>query len=469
MAMNEMSKLPEVTVQTLDDEVAVTYGTEAFLSPDYARLEQERLWPRVWQMAGRVEDIPNVGDFFTYDICDDSIIILRVKPGDGADALRAYYNVCAHRGRQLIDVPADQNGVRGNARNFICAFHGWTYDLEGRNVYILDQDDWHGALNPDCTSLTPVRLDLWQGYIYIDQREQAAESLEEFLGEAGRILAHYQIDKMRYKWRQWCVYPANWKTSIEAFMEPYHTTATHHQLTAYAEFYAYSKQYGLHSVSGFDQRKSAETTTEGGGVARAGKGDDPRVSTYELARENYTTINYAASTDTLINAAARLKDELPEGTPVGEVMAHWMARAKADDAARGVTWPEIPPEVVAKSGLAWTLFPNTNVLHGVTFVLAYRSRPHPTDVDQCIFEAYALERFPEGHEPKTEWVLAEPTEEKWGLVLSQDFANMKWVHKGMKNRGFKRALPNPHQEQKIINAHRNLAKFIGRGAPTILK
>ncbi len=453
-----------ITPQNLDDQIAVTYGTEAFLSQDYAEAEKEKLWPLVWQMAGRVEDIPNVGDFFTYDIADDSIIIVRTA----ADAIKAFYNVCAHRGRQLIDTPADHNGVRGNRRSFVCGFHGWTYDLDGKNTYILDEDDWHGALNTDCTSLTPVRVDTWGGFIYVDMRE-AGESLAEFLGRAGEILSHFQFEKMRYKWRQWCVYPANWKTSIEAFMEPYHTTSTHHQLTAFAEFYAYSKQYGLHSVSGFDQRKSAESTTQGGSVSRAGKGADPRVSTYELAYENYTTINYSASTDTLIAAASRLKDELPEGSSVSEVMAHWMKSAKADDAARGVTWPEIPPEIMAEAGLAWTLFPNQNILQGVTFALAYRARPHPTDVDQCIFEAYALERFPEGEEPQTEWVLAEPTEEKWGKVLAQDFANMKWVHKGMKSRGFKGALPNPHQEQKIINAHRNLANYMGRAAPRILK
>ena len=62
-------------------------------------------------------------------------------------------------------------------------------------------------------------------------------------------------------------------------MEPYHTTKTHHQLTAFAEFYAYSKAYGLHSVSGFDQRKSNEATAQGGSVSRAGKGSDPRIST----------------------------------------------------------------------------------------------------------------------------------------------------------------------------------------------
>ncbi len=451
-----------VTAEDLAAERAVTYGTEAFLSAEYAAAEKELLWPKVWQMAGRLEVIPEVGDFFTYDICDESIIIVRTAP----ETIKAFYNVCAHRGRQLVDSPASSNGVRGKARNFICAFHGWTYNLDGENTYILDQDDWHGSLNPECTSLSPVRVDSWGGFVYIDMRAEG-ESLEEFLGDAGRVLKHFEFEKMRYKWRQWVVYPANWKTSIEAFMEPYHTTTTHNQLTAFAEFYAYSKAYGRHSVSGFDQRKSAEATTQGGSVSRAGKGDDPRVSTYELAYENYTTINYSASTDTLIAAAARLKDELPEGTPVGEVMAHWMASAKADDAARGVVWPEIPPEVMAEAGLAWTLFPNQNILQGVTFALAYRARPYGNDPDMCIFEAYALERYPEGQAPKTEWVHAEPTAENWGKVLAQDFGNMKYVHKGMKSRGFRGALPNPHQEQKIINAHRNLAEFMGRGAPTV--
>ncbi|HYD07960.1 MAG TPA: SRPBCC family protein, partial [Reyranella sp.] len=315
---------------------------------------------------------------------------------------------------------------------------------------------------------TPLRCDTWGGFVYVDMRADG-ESLEEFLGDAGRILAHFELDKMRYKWRQWCIYPANWKTSIEAFMEPYHTTTTHHQLTAYAEFYAYSKAYGRHSVSGFDQRQAKEVTDQGGSVSRAGKGDDPRVSTYELARENYTTINYSASTDTLIAAAARLRDELPETATVGEVMAHWMASAKADDAARGVIWPEIPPAVMAEAGLAWTLFPNQNILQGVTFALGYRARPYGDDPDMCVFEAYALERYPEGQEPETDWVLAEPTEEHWGKVLAQDFDNMKYVHKGMKSRGFRGALPNPHQEQKIINAHRNLAEFMGTGAPRLLK
>ncbi|MGH8630762.1 MAG: SRPBCC family protein, partial [Burkholderiales bacterium] len=68
-----------------------------------------------------------------------------------------------------------------------------------------------------------------------------------------------------------------------------------------------------------------------------------------------------------------------------------------------------------------------------------------------------------GQEPKTEWVYAEPTGEKWGKVLAQDFANMAAVQRGMKSRGFRGTLPNPHQERKVTNFHRNLVEYMGAG------
>jgi phenylpropionate dioxygenase-like ring-hydroxylating dioxygenase large terminal subunit len=74
------------------------------------------------------------------------------------------------------------------------------------------------------------------------------------MGRAGEILGHFELDKMRYKWRQWAIYPCNWKTAIEAFLEPYHVAGTHTQLLAYGDYYALSKQYGLHSVSSYDTR-----------------------------------------------------------------------------------------------------------------------------------------------------------------------------------------------------------------------
>jgi len=94
----------------------------------------------------------------------------------------------------------------------------------------------------------------------------------------------------------------------------------------------------------------------------------------------------------------------------------------------------------------------------------------PERIVEAVFESYALERFPDGEAPETEWTYADPIGENWGSVLAQDFSNMQFVQKGMKSSGFRGPLPNPHQEQKVINLHRNLANFMdGMGAPTRLE
>jgi len=458
--MNTTEKIEARQIDIDDLAEPLTYPTEAFLSPEYARAEGEKLWPKIWQMAGRLEDITKVGDYFTYNILDESVIIVRTAE----DTIKAYYNVCPHRGRQLINTPEDSNCPRGRKASFVCGFHGWTFNLDGENTYILNPEDWKGALNSARTCLSELKVDTWGGWIYINM-DPACESLRDFLEPAASILDPFELEKMRYKWRQWAVYPCNWKTAIEAFMEPYHVAGTHSQLLKYGQYYAYSAAHGKHGVSGFDERDPSRKT--GASVTRAGLGD-PRLSTYQLMKENYETLNYSAATDTLINAARRLVDELPEDTPADQVIAHMMASAKRDDAERGVIWPEITPEQMSKAGLAWSLFPNQTILQGVTFALCYRTRPYGDDPNKCIFESYALERFPDGEEPETEWVQAEPTAEKWGAVLAQDFSNMEWVQRGMKSRGFRGPLPNPHQERKITNFHRVLSEYMGTGSPTLL-
>lgn len=456
--MNQYVKVdgqaPVLSDEDLND--AVTYPVDAFICPDYAKAEKEKLWPKVWQMAGRTEEVTEVGSFITYDIADETILIVRAEDGE----LNAFHNVCPHRGRRLVDAPC------GKKKRFVCGFHAWTFDTKGQNIKVLDPQDWKGALNAERTALSPVKVDTWGGWVFINMDPDCGP-LRDYLEPAAGILDPFKFEKMRFKWRQRVIFDCNWKTALEAFMEPYHVAGTHTQLLKYGDYYAYSQAYGLHGVSGFDQRdptmKMAESTT----VTRAGLGD-PRVSTYDLQYEVYTTVNNASSTMTLINAAKRLVDELPEGTSAQEVIKHWLASAKADDAARGVEWPEITPEQMSKAGLAWHIFPNMSVLQGVTFALCYRTRPFGDDPDKCIFEAYAIERFPEGEEPKTEWVYADATEENWGMVLAQDFSNMAAVQKGMKSRGFRGTLPNPHQEQKITNFHRHLGQMMGRGGPVKL-
>jgi len=132
-----------ITLQDLSE--ALTYSVEAFTSPEYAKAEADQLWAKVWQMAGRVEELPAVGSFITYQIGDESILIVRSAP----DALKAYFNVCPHRGRRLVDTPPGENRACGKQQRFVCGFHGWSFNLQGKNVFVLDPQDWKGALTEE--------------------------------------------------------------------------------------------------------------------------------------------------------------------------------------------------------------------------------------------------------------------------------------------------------------------------------
>src|SRR3546814_1931564 len=100
-------------------------------------------------MACREEEIPNVGDFYTYDIVDQSIIVIRVAP----DEIKAYYNVCPHRGRTITE------GC-GHAARLFCKYHGWSWKLDGTIAKVVDRHEWPAeSLTDDDLDLAPVRSD----------------------------------------------------------------------------------------------------------------------------------------------------------------------------------------------------------------------------------------------------------------------------------------------------------------------
>jgi nitrite reductase/ring-hydroxylating ferredoxin subunit len=429
--------------------------TEAYISEAYARAENEKLWPKVWQIACRTEEVPNVGDYVTYNILDESIIVVRTTP----DKIAAYYNVCQHRGRRLTE------GC-GHTKQFFCRFHGWRWDIHGENIHVLDGEDWNQALTPEKIRLKQVKLDTWGGWVWINM-DPKCEPLKKFLEPAVSMLGPFELEKMRFRWRQWLYFPCNWKTALEAFSESYHGDISHAQLRKWFSNKSWCKTENNCTWHGVGESRGGPQARGGAGLGSvmAAPGQDPRVAAAELHEELMRTLN-ATTTQTLVNAAKRLVDELPPGTPAEQVGAHLMSMAERDDAARGVIWPKIDPALQAAVGHDWHVFPNSILLVGITFALCYRARPNGFDPNSCIFEVYVIERFPEGQEPKTEWVFeADPSEEKWKLILAQDFVNMPEVQKGMKSRGFEGSRPNPLQEIPILYFHQLLAKYMGTGKP----
>lgn len=430
---------------TQDIDQPVVIPVEAYISRDYVAKEAKSLWPRTWQVACRLEEIPSVGDYVSYDIGSESIIVTRVSPSE----LRAYYNVCLHRGRRLVD-------GAGHAPGFYCRYHGWKWDLTGENIHVESPQDWQGRLCSENLRMKQVRVGSWGGFVFVNQ-DPDAEPLEDFLAPVAARLGPFELDRMRYRWRQRTVLASNWKTVLEAFMESYHVIATHPQLTKRASFDSWCKVDGRHSWHGYNMRA--------GGTSVGLKGEDPRVGAALWFRELYTTIN-ATTTETFVQAAERAVDELPADASGDEVMGFVMQAAQRDYEAKGVVWPEITPEQFVDAGVDWHIFPNLVILPGLAQALCYRARPNGDDPDSCIFEVFVIEFFPPDGEPKTEWVdVPDLGKQSWPLILTQDFSNIPEVQKGMKSAGFAGPRPSPIQEQAVIAFHRNLSDFVGDGAP----
>ena len=449
-----MSKIEAIIPpqSTISDE-PVIISADAYVSRSYLQTEAETLWAKVWQIACREEDIPEVGNFYTYEIGDESLIVTRTD----ADTIVAYHNVCPHRGRRLT-------AGCGHANKFQCRYHGWQWGIDGVNTYVRDRADWNGELTDEYLSLGQAKVGRWAGYVFVNF-DPNCQAFEDYLGTLPYWLDPFELGKMRYKWRQWLKFPCNWKVALEAFIESYHVPATHPQLLRWGDNGSWSRAEGLHSCMGTGAPR-AEDRAGMGTTGIVGRADmDPRKALPDFMRHLYETVGLGAcTTETIVAAAEQLVDVLPEGTGAIEAATKMLEIAKQLDAERGVEWPQIDPQHSAWSGIDWHVFPNSIILHGVTFILGYRARPDGDNPDSCIFEVYVLERFPEGQEPKPENIYQpDVTEAKWQLVLMQDFHNMPEVQRGLKSRAFKGAIPTPIQEKSIINFHRNLAKFHRRG------
>ena len=442
-------------------EAPVTIGVESYVSPDYARAEQDKLWRKVWQQVGRVEEIPDIGNYLTYQIMDDSIVVVRAA----ADKIVAYHNVCPHRGRRLIDTAPGEKNACGTIKQFVCGFHGWRYKLSGENIHVLEKKDWQGALTAERTHLAEVKVDSWGGWLWINMDPESGP-LRDYLEPAASMLDPFQLQNMRNRWRRWLVFDCNWKVAMEAFAEIYHVEATHPEFMQFGTFAGWGRAQGLHSNIGYDAPKGMDENQSA--KLRIGTAKDPRIATAEMQIYTWEQVN-TNTTRTLVDAALRLKDELPEGTPGAEVLKHWLASARRDDEARGVFWPEVDPAHVGKSGTSWQIFPNFQIGHAVNNMLCYSARPYGNNPDKCIFEAAVYELYPNGEEPATHWDYLDPEDKRWGTVLPQDFSNMAAVQQGMKSLGFSGTKPNPYRERSIANLHRNLARYMGTGAPRAYK
>jgi phenylpropionate dioxygenase-like ring-hydroxylating dioxygenase large terminal subunit len=439
-------------LQETQAKETIRISRDNYLSREFLEKEKQNLWPRVWQVACREEQIPKAGDYIVYDIGDDTIVVVRDKDGIN---FSAFFNVCPHRGRQIME------GC-GHAVNFRCPYHNWTFDLEGKNVVVQDRQDWDGTLDCENIDLTRVKTGVWGGFVWINM-DPDCESLEDYLNPIPEYLNPYELENMRLRWSLELHLPANWKVALEAFMEGYHVAATHPQLLpVQGDDYTTSFSHGKHAHFGYWTAKAVSGTPSP--RLKREVPADVRPGVIEFFRQMEEDFQ-AIFTDRDYEASKRIMTELPAG--VDPMMAFGMAielgRKAAEEEGCGYP-PNLTQEAMYKAGTDWHVFPNCVTLPYFDGAVWYRARPDGDNPDKCIFNIWSLKRYGPGREPKVETVVHEDLAGKsFRLIVDQDIANMNMVQKGMKSRGFTHARPNPVQEEEITNFHRTLDVYLSGG------
>lgn len=417
---------------------------DGYISKEFAELERERLWPRVWQIACRDEDLPRVGSYHVYDILDDSIIVIRTAE----DEIKAYNNACMHRGRRLL-------AGSGTAAQLACPFHGWKWTIGGKCKYIHDEAEWAGQLTRGELDLPEYRVGRWGGFIFINM-DPECEPLEKFLGSVPEYLDCLEFEKLRYRWYVSVEVEANWKTCQEAFAEAYHVQGTHPQMGVTYDDRGYGHAHGKHArlvqAPFMEQIPGFHT----GGVK------DVREAIIEFIRLCARDIR-SIWTERDLQAVSRLRWEVPETATYQEAMAKAVEYIKEAAIASGVGYPDATPQQIADAGFDWLIFPNTINVLSTTCPLWYRTLPsRDNDPNRCIFEMYSLERMVPGSEPKVERLHFKDWRDFKDLppFLIDDFKNIPEVQRGLRTRGFKTVRTNPVQEVTISNMHRVLREYL---------
>ncbi len=428
---------------------------ENYLSPEVARLEKDRLWPKVWQMAGRLEQIPSVGNYITYDIGDDALIIVRTAE----NSIKAFHNVCQHRGRRLVD-------GEGVLQEISCRFHGWRWNIDGSIKAVTERGDWAGCpqMKDEDLRLKTVKVDSWGGWIFVNL-DPDAEPLAKYLAPVAERVAPYEFEKLRARWWKTVRVKCNWKVAVEAFNEFYHVTATHAQLQRYQDDISRCYTFGKHGMMAYpaemNRMWASPSVRTGMPIPK-----DYRRAIIDALHEFESTFK-AIWSPRAVAASHRLLTELPpDATPetaLGKMMEYWREAAIAE----GAGWPNITLQQATDAGYDWHVFPNFIFLMGPDAAIFYRIRPDGDDHEACIFDVWSMVRYVPGGEPDCEHEVYERWQncDSLGLILTQDFNNMERVQRGMKSRGFSVARTNPLQESTLPNFHRAVAEYIGTNKP----
>ncbi len=405
---------------------------ERYLSRAVHELEVEKVWRRVWQMACRLEQIPEVGDSLVYSAPGLSLVVVRAGP----EEIRAFHNSCLHRGTVLRTVP-------GHIEELRCPFHGFTWNLDGTFAGMPCPWDFP-HVDPATFCLPEARVGTWGGFVFVTA-DPAAPTLEHYLEILPEHFASWDLGDRYLSAHVVRVVPCNWKVALEAFLESYHTVAVHPQLL----------------------KTSGDTQTQYD-VYRGVRHVSRMITPVGITSEH---VDAHVDEQDILGAMFLTKDDADAVVPDGATARHVLAdRTRRQLAERtGADYSSIT-DCEALDGIEYFVFPNFVPWAGFTTPLVYRFRPHGDDHAATVMEVMLLEPLPRsGPRPPTVATRHLEPGQRWadapelgylGRILDQDTATLARIQRGLEAAAGPDITLARYQESRIRHFHATLGEYL---------
>ncbi len=431
----DTSKLPE------PDFKGTPITPERYFSKGWMAREWDKIWTKTWQIAGLKAELAKAGDYITTRLGHE--VILCVRGDDGVT--RAFYNVCQHRGMQLMAAPA------GNSRRLTCPYHGWAYDLTGKLKVVPEEADFGQGSPCGKLNLVEIKCEVWAGFVWFNMDTEAAP-LRDYMGPIADQIDTYPMDEMVRT--HWVTLEGdfNWKLVQDNFCESYHVPFVHPDTKFVLEYAASGCQFDL-----YPQGHCRMFMPGAGPTAslKGGENDTLRLLAEELEFWGLDPDKY-------------------RGGKTSEIRLDLQQRKRELGASKGFDFDSYH-DAQLTDHWHYTIFPNLSFSLKPDGNIWLRARPHETDPEKCYFDMWYMTLFPKGatqyySATMKEWVSLETpaphvqggvAEVSAGPAIDEDVSIWSGQQRGLHSRGYKRDYL-AGQESRMRYFHETLEMWLDR-------
>ena len=422
-----------------------------YTSREFFEKEFNGMWAKVWLLLGRESEMENPGDWQKEDVGPESILMVRQEDG----GIKAFYNVCQHRGNQLV------SQEKGHVQRFVCRYHAWAFRPDGELVFAQDADNFRLGNPCGKLNLKELRCETFGGFVWVNMDPDCID-LKTFLGPIWDDWSNYELDSWKRYLALTTTLPCNWKVVMDNFNESYHVPTVH-------------KPQGTP-----EERK------------RMHSGVDTRVQNtrFDLSNEGHNRMIMPGG-----YAGVSRNEDGSIGEPLASILNEWGLnpedfKGRGDETrealqnakrslgpSRGYSHYEKLADEQFTDAFHYTLFPNFAVSLWADGFHFLRVRPHPTDPEQCVFDNWWYASQPEGEtapirttaeiierDAVVEHEVFEPGEKSMGRTIDQDVEIFTLQQISMRSRGYEGAYL-ADQESRVERYHELIDDYIETRRP----